>query len=267
MKGYNSKNKNQIVYPVVRSAILPVPHGPDVPIPVRPENLEQFSSESDVEVMEIETSDSDYLPGSSAAERGCFNQSELNDLVRDLALSKELAELLGSRLEEKNLICPKTSFYWFRQREIEFKSFFSEDGYLVYCNNVTELMLKLGLPNYDPSEWRLFIDASKRILKGVLLHNGNVFGSVPVAYSVILKESYANLQLMLLRVNYSEHNWQICGDFKVLTMLLGQQSGFTKFPCFLCLWDSRARVDHWTKKDWPPRESLEVGSKSPCESF
>lgn len=101
VKGYNSKNKNQIVYPVVRSAILPVPHRPDVPIPVRPENLEQFSSESDVEVMEIETSDSDYLPGSSAAERGCFNQSELNDLVRDLALSKELAELLGSILQEK----------------------------------------------------------------------------------------------------------------------------------------------------------------------
>ena len=102
----------------------------------------------------------------------------------------------------------------------------------------------------------------QRSLKGVLLHNGNVFGSVPVAYSVILKELCANLQLLLLRVNCSEHNWQVCGDFKVLTMLLGQQSGFTKFPCFLCLWDSRARVDHWTKKDWPPRENLDIGSKN-----
>ncbi|KRZ85063.1 hypothetical protein T08_12781 [Trichinella sp. T8] len=27
---------------------------------------------------------------------------------------------------------------------------------------------------------------------------------------------------------------QMCGDFKVLCMLLGQQSVNTKFPCFLC---------------------------------
>ncbi|KAJ4444198.1 hypothetical protein ANN_05988 [Periplaneta americana] len=38
--GYDSKHKKRIVYPVIRSAILPVPHGPDVPITVRLENLE-----------------------------------------------------------------------------------------------------------------------------------------------------------------------------------------------------------------------------------
>ncbi|GBM06427.1 hypothetical protein AVEN_266373-1 [Araneus ventricosus] len=36
----------------------------------------------------------------------------------------------------------------------------------------------------------------------------------------------------------------------MLTMLLGQQAGYTKYPCFLCLWDSRARDFHWTKTDW-----------------
>ena len=28
-------------------------------------------------------------------------------------------------------------------------------------------------------------------------------------------------------------------DLKMVNFLLGQQSGFTKYPCFLCMWDSR----------------------------
>lgn len=38
-------------------------------------------------------------------------------------------------------------------------------------------------------------------------------------------------------------------------MLTGMQGGFTKYCCFLCLWDSRARADHWTKRDWQPRNN------------
>ena len=39
-------------------------------------------------------------------------------------------------------------------------------------------------------------------------------------------------------------------------MLLGQQSGFTKQHCFMCEWDSRDRVIHWIKSDWPLRNPL-----------
>ena len=43
--------------------------------------------------------------------------------------------------------------------------------------------------------------------------------------------------------------------------LLGLQGSYTKFPCFLCLWDSRARTaEHWIKKDWPVRSKLIPGS-------
>ena len=27
---------------------------------------------------------------------------------------------------------------------------------------------------------------------------------------------------------------------QIITILLGMQAGYTKYPCFLCLWDSRA---------------------------
>jgi hypothetical protein len=85
---------------------------------------------------------------------------------------------------------------------------------------------------YDASEWRLFIDSSKRSLKGVLLHSGNKYASVPVAHSIHLKETYESLEILLNKKKYKDHGWVICGDSKVLCMLLGQQPGCTKFPCF-----------------------------------
>ncbi|GFS58354.1 hypothetical protein TNCV_2475141 [Trichonephila clavipes] len=40
-----------------------------------------------------------------------FHQVERNDLTRDLGLSKEAVELLGSRLKETKLLTKGTSFY------------------------------------------------------------------------------------------------------------------------------------------------------------
>jgi len=51
--------------------------------------------------------------------------------------------------------------------------------------------------------------------------------------------------------------WQICGDLKVIALLLGLQQGFTKYCCFICEWDSRARSLYYSRKDWLARKSLE----------
>ncbi|GBN20253.1 hypothetical protein AVEN_5086-1 [Araneus ventricosus] len=91
---------------------------------------------------------------------------------------------------------------------------------------------------YNPSEWRLFIDSSKASLKAVLLHNGNSFASLLLGHSVHLEKNY-DLSMIFEKINYQEHRWMVY--FKMLTMLLGQQTGYTKYPCFLCLWHSRAR--------------------------
>ena len=44
--------------------------------------------------------------------------------------------------------------------------------------------------------------------------------------------------------------------------LLGLQGGYTKFPCFICLWDSRAREQHWRQKESPVREQMVPGEKN-----
>jgi hypothetical protein len=101
VKGYNTKNKREITYPNIRSAILPVPHRPEIPILSRPENLDLFSPVSDSEISRSEKSDSDFQAETTAKEPELFMQSELSDLVRELGRPKNLAEILESRLREK----------------------------------------------------------------------------------------------------------------------------------------------------------------------
>jgi hypothetical protein len=258
VKGYNLINKKEILYPNLLSAMRPVPHSSEIPVPKSTEKLEDIPEDSEDEG---ETYDEDYRYVSDSIEPQLFSQIELNDLVRDLGLSKESAELLGSRLKQKNLLAPGTSFSWFRKREIDFVPYFSQESGLVYCSNVHGLMENFNI-QYDVSEWRLFIDSSKRSLKTVLLHNGSKYASVPLGHSVFLKESYENLALILTNLKYKEHGWTICGDLKVISMLLGQQAGYTKYPCFLCEWDSRDKKNHWIKKQWPRRKELKPGNKN-----
>jgi hypothetical protein len=155
----------------------------------------------------------------------------------------------------KNMLAPGTSCCLYRRREKKFILHFSQEVRPVYCNNLPELVRRPGLSEYDPREWRLSISASSRSIKGVLLHNWNVFGSAPGALSVLFKESYGNLGTLLLWTKYQEHNWQVCGDFKILSMSLGQRSGYARHPNFMCEWDDTARSRHWIQKDRPPREN------------
>ena len=120
----------------------------------------------------------------------------------------------------------------------------------------------LGVPQYKPREWRLFIDSSKQSLKCVLLHNASTYAGVPIGHSITLKESYSTVQMVLQKLCYNEHKWAICVELKMVNNLLGQQAGYVKYRCFLCLWDSRDDDQHWQRKDWPVLEELVVGENN-----
>jgi hypothetical protein len=99
-------------------------------------------------------------------------------------------------------------------------------------------------------------------LKCVRLNIGNKYGSIPIGHSTRIKEEYKAISLVLEKINYQEHQWVICVDVKMVNFLLGQQSGYTKYPCFLCLWDSTTKHEHWARKDWPPRDYMVVGGQN-----
>ena len=95
----------------------------------------------------------------------------------------------------------------------------------------------LGLINaldieYVSSQWRLFIDSSKKSFKAVLLRDGNILPGTPLAYSFILTEHYDNLKLLLAEIDYKTHLWIICSDLKIVAILMGIQSGYVKYGCF-----------------------------------
>jgi hypothetical protein len=46
----------------------------------------------------------------------------------------------------------------------------------------------------------------------------------------------------------------------MLGFLLGLQGGYTKYSCFLCLWDSRAVDQHFVTREWPVRQDLNPGT-------
>jgi hypothetical protein len=163
----------------------------------------------------------------------------LSDLIRDLNLSKESSELLASRLKEKNVLHPGMKITYYRRTEKDLLPYFTEDNNLVFCNDIGNLLKKIVLSEYNQSEWCLFINCSKRSLKCVLLKNGNRYSSTPVGHSTRMKEEHKAISLVLEKINYQEHQWVICVDLKMVNFLLGQQSGYTKYLCFYCLWDSR----------------------------
>lgn len=124
--GHNSKNKKVISYPNLLSAIRPVEHSEVLPVPEPPDDLNSIETElsSDVQSGLDEQDDEDFQCSMENVEPKLFNQIELNDLVRDLGLTKEKAELLGSRLKEKNLLTVGTNIYVYRKREQQFSQFF-----------------------------------------------------------------------------------------------------------------------------------------------
>lgn len=261
--GFTSNTRDKIVYANVSSAVKPQ----KIELVKEIETVEEMDVEMDETLVEEDSEeeyseDEEYLPSGKTKEPETFSREELNDLVRDLALPKDGAELLASRLKEKHLLAKDVSVSFYRNREKKFRKFFMNDDQnsVVFCSDVKDLVDELKPNIYRDDEWRLFIDSSKRSLKAVLLHVGNTYAPIPIAHSTKLKETYENLQIVLDKIKYSEHNWKICGDLKIATLLLGQQSGFTKYPCYLCLFDSRDRKSHYVKKEWPARAALNPGS-------
>ena len=208
---FNASSRKKIKYPNLRYSMRSVPHSDDLPVPTPPVNKDLLSSSDEempsrkdsAESISLEDIESPFS-GTSGNEPHWITQEDLNDLARDLCLSKQQSELLASRLKQWNLVQEDVRIASFRNRNKDLASFFDMENKLCYCTNIPDLFTSLGLP-HNPSDWRLFIDSSKRSLKDVLLHKENKYPSIPIAHYVHLKESYDNMELLLEAIKYSEY--------------------------------------------------------------
>jgi hypothetical protein len=208
---------------------------------------------------------SDYVPDESDSEIvRQMDQSNLDLFVKTLGLSKRDAYLASSMLKDFGVLKPGTKITAYRHREQLLSRFFEQDekAKITYCCNLEGLMAELGFSSDISLDWWLFIDGSIHSLKAILLHKPNELPALPVAFSRTLKESYEVLKVLLEKLKYSNYNWHVCADLKILGLLTGMRKGFTKFCCFLCLWDSRARFEHYERDSWPHRSEWNPGEWS-----
>ena len=80
-----SKDKKSIVYPSISPLIAPVPHCKDLPISKPPMLESPFSASISSE----EDTDADFDKAGASKELHFPNQQEMDDLIRDMGLTKE----------------------------------------------------------------------------------------------------------------------------------------------------------------------------------
>jgi hypothetical protein len=121
-----------------------------------------------------------------------------------LNFTKKQAEFLRSRLEEWSLLHPETEIYFFRNRQNEFKEFFSQENELVFLMVVAVLQRLLDTNKIQLDGVGLW--TSKVSLKALLLHNVNKFPSVPLSHAAEMKESYENMKVLLEKIQYEKYD-------------------------------------------------------------
>ena len=114
-----------------------------------------------------------------------FSQEALNDLRRDVYLTKEKSQFLASRLQERNLLENRVKITLYRERTEDLLTLFTMKDDLCFCNNITELFEELEI--LYKTNWQLFKDTFKDNIKSVLLHSDN---TLPSARNTTMKKSY-----------------------------------------------------------------------------
>lgn len=260
---FNRSKLASYEYQSVPSAQTPLPHSENVPVPKKPSPTEEYLVPPTFESVP-ESSLSIYQP--SEITPPCrhieITQNRLDLMTRQLKLSQTRQILLTQHLKAVNILAPGVRIYDARGRQREYLTFFSvnEKNSFAYCNNIRGLMIAMG-HEYDPNEWRLFIDSSKRSLKAVLLFVDNKKNPVPVAISSDTKETFESMRNIINSIKYKDHLWKICADLKVISLLRGLQLGYTKNMCFICEWNSRA-TNQYDQHDWASRQDAVIGQQN-----
>ena len=128
-KGFSFEQRDKITYSSLDSARTLVSHDDSMPPPVPPQHgLDAIDNSADEDNSDGLTS-SNYTDSDTTENPILFSQKHLNNLIRDLCLSKKKAELLASRLKERNMVEKDVKVSYYRKRNRDF----------LYCHDIEEL--------------------------------------------------------------------------------------------------------------------------------
>ena len=151
--------------------------------------------------------------------------------------SEQPSVVIASSAKDCSLLAPRITA--FRTWNLERARFLSTTSSVWYSTNAADLMYAMDM-DYARENWCLFVDSTIASLKAVLLFNGSLHPGVFFAQAMGMKEICDTMEKVIELINYTNHEWGICGGFKVIGPLLGLQGGYTKHCYFLWLWDSLA---------------------------
>ena len=108
--GVTAKSKHTVQCPNLPSAMRPVPHSAELPVPKPPTNMTLSDSESNDEDVSQTNNNMDFDPTFAGA---CSSNEPHLLIVRDMNPSKKQTELLGSKLKGWNLLRQDTKVCFF----------------------------------------------------------------------------------------------------------------------------------------------------------
>ena len=118
--GVNKKKCKSLSYKSFPSAIQPVAHSADIPIPKFKKlldlSIDEHSDEEKHDYKELTDVDDDEDFAYSSMPL-LFDQQNLSDSKRDPSLSKESSKVLASRLKDRNLLQHGTKITFYRTRD------------------------------------------------------------------------------------------------------------------------------------------------------
>ena len=227
--GVTAKSKHTVQYSNLPSAMRPVPHSAELPVPKPPTNMTLSYSES---------SDEDVRQANN-------NMNCDPNFCRSLFFQWTTpAGWRGSEWYRPQFEPVKEASWTFRLQVKGLESSASgHEGVIFAMGNMKNskvssplkmvpcfammfvALWKFWAMNITQISGACSLVHSKVSLRVVLLHNGNRFPSVPLAHAPTWRKvmkvwSYCWERL---RSKYDEFKWKLCGDLEVMALLLGMQ--------------------------------------------
>lgn len=91
-----------------------------------------------------------------------------------------------------------------------------------------------------------------------------MYSSLPMSHSSAAQRGIQQWENFAesLEIRRVQLGGEVVGNFKLVAFLMGLQGDFIKFPCYLCLWNNRATIEHYQRQDWPQQTEFSVGKKN-----